>query len=213
MTSINLSRDDQDLRGRRIVSQEETELTHWGRDEVNNISQTTFSKRIFFNENVWISIKISLKFVPKGSINNIPALAQIMAWRRSGNKPLSEPMMVSLPTHICVTRSQWVNIQCISITRPNNVWYIVDHKLSGAPLIPAWLSNYIHCRVWDEITYPFPNFNGATIPHSSLYGHRWIHRTKASDAELWCFHSLICAWINGWASNREAGDLRRHRAH
>ena len=65
-------------------------------------------KRIFFNENVWISIKISLKFVPKGPINNIPALIQIMAWRRSGNKPLSEPMMISLPTHICVTRPQWV---------------------------------------------------------------------------------------------------------
>ena len=55
-------------------------------------------KRIFFNENVWISIKISLKFVPKGLINNIPALVQIMAWRRSGDKPLSEPMMVGLPT-------------------------------------------------------------------------------------------------------------------
>ena len=66
-------------------------------------------KRIFFNENVWISIKISLKFVPKGPINNIPALVQIMAWRRSGDKPLSEPMMVSLSTHICVTRPQWVN--------------------------------------------------------------------------------------------------------
>ena len=66
-------------------------------------------KRIFFNENVWISIKISLKFVPKGPINNIPALVQIMAWRRPGDKPLSEPMTVSLPTHICVTRPQWVN--------------------------------------------------------------------------------------------------------
>ena len=67
-------------------------------------------KRIFFNENVWISIKISLKFVPKGPINNIPALVRIMAWRRSGDKPLSESMMVSLPTHICVTRHQWVII-------------------------------------------------------------------------------------------------------
>ena len=65
-------------------------------------------KRIFFNENVWLSIKISLKFVPRGPINNMPALVQIMAWRRSGDKPLSEPMMVSLPTHICVTRPQWV---------------------------------------------------------------------------------------------------------
>ena len=67
-------------------------------------------KYIFFNENVWIPIKISLKFVPNGRINNIPALVQIMVWCRSGDKPLSEPMMVSLPTHICVTRPQWINI-------------------------------------------------------------------------------------------------------
>ena len=65
----------------------------------------------FLNENVWIPIEISLKFVPKGSINNNPALFQIMAWRRPGDKPLSEPMMVSSLTHICVTRPQWVKIQ------------------------------------------------------------------------------------------------------
>ena len=66
-------------------------------------------KRIFLNENVWFSMTISLKFVPRGPINNIPALVQIMAWRRPGDKPLSGPMMVRLPTHICVTRPPWVN--------------------------------------------------------------------------------------------------------
>ena len=66
-------------------------------------------KRIFVNENVRILIEISLKFVPKGPIDNIPALVQIMAWRRQGDKPLSEPMMICLPTHTCVTRPQWVN--------------------------------------------------------------------------------------------------------
>ena len=65
-------------------------------------------KCIFLNENVWISIKISLNFVPRGPINNIPALVQIMAWRRPGDKPFSEPMMVSLLMHICVTLPQWV---------------------------------------------------------------------------------------------------------
>ena len=65
-------------------------------------------KCIFENENESISPRISLKFVPKVQINNIPALVQIMAWRRPGDKPLSEPMMVSLLTHICVTRPQWV---------------------------------------------------------------------------------------------------------
>ena len=70
-------------------------------------------KWIFLNENVWMSNKISLKFVPKVTINNIPALVQIMAWHPSGHKPLSEPMMDSLLTHICVTRPQWVNQQGI----------------------------------------------------------------------------------------------------
>ena len=69
------------------------------------------SKCIFFNENAWISLKISLKFVPMARINNIPALVQIMAWRRPGDKPLSEPMMVNLLTHICVARPQWVKYQ------------------------------------------------------------------------------------------------------
>ena len=68
-------------------------------------------KCYFLNENVWIPTKFSLKFVPKCSINNILALVQIMARRRLGDKPLSELMMVSLLTHICVTPPQWVNIQ------------------------------------------------------------------------------------------------------
>ena len=66
-------------------------------------------KRIFLNKNVWVSIEISLKFVPKGRINNILSLVQIMVWRRLG-KPLTEPMMGRLPTHICVARPQWVNM-------------------------------------------------------------------------------------------------------
>ena len=43
-------------------------------------------------------------------------------------------------------------------------------------------------------------------------GHRWIPLTKASDAGLWCF-LWSAPWINGWVNNREAGDLRRNRAH
>ena len=88
-------------------------ICHWAvntlrpRQNGRHFASDTF-KRIFMNENARISINISLKFVPKGLINNIPALVQIMAWRRPGDKPLSEPMMVNLLTHICVTRPQWV---------------------------------------------------------------------------------------------------------
>ena len=67
---------------------------------------------IFLNENVWILIKFHWSFFP---INNIPALVQVMAWRRSGNKPLSEPVMVRLPMHICITRPQGVNLHCVQI--------------------------------------------------------------------------------------------------
>ena len=66
-------------------------------------------KCIFLNENISIAIEISLKFVPKGPISNIVVLFQIMAWRRPGDKPLSEPMIIGLSTHICITRPQWVN--------------------------------------------------------------------------------------------------------
>ena len=47
--------------------------SHWGQDKMAVIPQTKLSN-IFFNENVWISIKISLKFVPMGPVNNIPGL-------------------------------------------------------------------------------------------------------------------------------------------
>ena len=65
-------------------------------------------KCIFLNENVWIPIEISLKSVPKDLINNFPALVQIMAWHRPGDKPLSKSMMVNLLMYVCVTRPQWV---------------------------------------------------------------------------------------------------------
>ena len=82
-------------------------LSHWGWDKWPPFSRRHFQMH-FLNENVWISIKISLKFVRKGVFNNFPVLGQIMAWRPPGDKPLSEPMMESLLTHICVTRPQWV---------------------------------------------------------------------------------------------------------
>ena len=63
-------------------------------------------KCIFLNENIWIPLKISLEFVPKVRINNIPALVQITAWHLVGAKPFSEPMLVSLLTHVYVSRPQ-----------------------------------------------------------------------------------------------------------
>ena len=46
-------------------------------------------KRIFFNENIRILIRISSQFVPKGPVDNNSALAR----RQIGDEPLSEPML------------------------------------------------------------------------------------------------------------------------
>ena len=85
-----------------------TALSHWGQEKMT--ATDNIFKCIFLNENVWISNNFSLKFVFEGLINNIPALVQTMAWCRPGNKPLSEPMMVSFLMHICITRPQWLMV-------------------------------------------------------------------------------------------------------
>ena len=99
-------------------------------------------KCIFFNENEWNLPRISLKFDPKVRINNIPALVQIMAWRRLGAKPLSEPIMVILLTHICVTRPQWVKFMNTSFKIAHR-WIATVHIsrqvniCSGYALVPS----------------------------------------------------------------------------
>ena len=60
------------------------------------IFQTTFSNGFSLMRLYEFRLKFHRSlFVPKGAINNIPAIVQIMSWRRPGDKPLSEPMMVS----------------------------------------------------------------------------------------------------------------------
>ena len=116
---------------------------HWQLRYLLNTLRPIFSRlhfqMDFFNKNIWISLRNSLKFVLKVRIDNIPALVKIMAWRRPGNTPLSEPMMVSLLTHICVTRPQWVNRSFI-----HSVVYQGKHQSSmtlalcaGKPLLTS----------------------------------------------------------------------------
>ena len=82
--------------------------------------------------NVKISIKNSLKFVPKGPFNNNLALVQITARRRPGDKPLSEPMMVRSPTHISVTQPQWVKN-----------WANCSYDSSFLPFVEIWVSGLV----------------------------------------------------------------------
>ena len=118
------------------------------RDDLIKKYKQIFRRRqfecIFLNENVWISFTISMKCVLKVQINNIPALVQIMAWRRTGDKPSFEPMM----THICVTRPKWIkDHRC----NANWIWsnmdwvtsftYTVLQKRSISPMNECYYGN------------------------------------------------------------------------
>ena len=73
-------------------------------------------------------LKFHWNWFPKGPINNIPALVQIMAWRRPGDKPLSDPMMIILLAHISVTQPHWVKATWIAHERKytcKNLWTLL----------------------------------------------------------------------------------------
>ena len=95
------------------------------------------------------------------------------------------------------------------------VWGLVNHIkiiIVIQALLPPIVTNYTqltHCMITSSNGKIF----SVTGPLCGEFiGPRWIPSTNARDAGLLMF-SLICAWINGSVSNREAGDLRRHRIH
>ena len=99
---------------------------------------------------------MSLRFVPKGPINIIPSLVQIMASRLTGAKPLSEPMMVSLLMHISLDHNVIINqingsiivlLKLIHL-RPSVVNEIFKHIFSNenAALLIKYISRSVPCH-------------------------------------------------------------------
>ena len=87
-----------------------SDLTPLPLDKMAAIVADNIFKCIFLNENDKIWIQISLKLVPRSPIDNKPALIQVMAWCRTGDKPLPEPMMAQFTDeYICGTRGRWFN--------------------------------------------------------------------------------------------------------
>ena len=147
----------------RLMSPYGITRPHWvntwrPRQHGRHFADDTF-KHTFLNENVRIPIKNSLKFVRKGPINNIPALAQIMAWRQSGDMQLPEPMVAKLPTHICVTRPQWINSQKTSYISPSQAKDKVEYSVlkhgqfspKYSQETPPWLSS--KGKLWGVMLY------------------------------------------------------------
>ena len=109
-------------------------------------------KWIFLNENVYILVKISLKFVHGGPINKIPSLVQIMVWHQPGNKPPYDAVMVSILMHICITWPQWVNSSTPSAA------YM--HQWTGSALVQI-----MACRLFDAKPLAKPMLGYLSIRH------------------------------------------------
>ena len=156
-----------------------------GRDKI-----ITIVKWIFLTEIVFIFLRISFKFIPKIRINNIPVLVLIMAWRRPGVKPLSEPMVVSLLTHICVTRPQWVNVNTTNTIQYKNqaalqeVNYVTLHACTALVLeidglVLCWYDGvWPTLFIWYQHTYLLHYRLKIRFSHKSIAPVLLIHKNN-----------------------------------
>ena len=109
---------------------------------------------------------ISLKFFPKGPINNIPALVQIMAWRRVCDKPLSEPMLTQIQWRIYALvwfkylflhqMGQWS--YCYVIQNPShedgtNMWYHMPKWLAKLHILSLMIGRFVMIQIF-QLGYP-----------------------------------------------------------
>ena len=157
----------------------------------------TFSDAFSWIKMYEFFIKISLKFVPKGPVNNVPVLVQIMAWCWPVDKPLSEPMMVSLLMHISVTWPQWVNLLWPGDTIDQSqhwlrqwlvAWQHQDinmdflcHLISTMQFIQQLIS----CTIAQNFSLIYHQFNQILLMHNLLvYDAKYINRQNISHLHI-----------------------------
>ena len=92
------------------------------------ILQRIFADAIFCIK-ITVLIQFSVKCVPKGLINNIPALVLMMAWCRAGDKPLSEPMMARVGASTRFT----------SLSKSKSTCSMCEYQSESEYLIIAWV--------------------------------------------------------------------------
>ena len=181
-------------------------------------------KCIFLNENVWISIKITLNFDPKGPINNIPALVEIIAWRRPGDKPLSQPMSEELyyfecsyffPLVLFPEQSPSLNQHCTSVV---DVCIRVYNEIKAQLLPTPAKSHYTFnlrdlSKVFQGILMADPTKIEVSLHDGIItwtyFTHYWPcmigestrHQRFPLIMGQWCralMFSLLLTWISFW---------------
>ena len=143
----------------------------------------------FLNENVWILIMISLNFVSKSPINNIPALVQIMAWLRLSHKSLSGP-------------TRYVDgLPKMEVT-PVTIWYIHPHLYGHTKVNIMVMNGWITSLCSMSSRQPIPKirlFQTLTLKLGSQ--DHWFGQRARSYG--WPSILLICFFFISHQSNQQ----------
>ena len=186
---------------------------------VRHFADGTFSC-IFVTKKFWISIRISPKFVPKGPVDNNPALLKIMAWHRIGNKPLFEPM----PTRFTDTymrhygETSFKNLGAVSIKRCRltSIWTPIPIPgktvfISMFSLKILWLFTHCPCHYNDVIMGAIASqITNLTIVNSTVYSgtdKKIKHQSSASLAFVRGIHRGPVNSPHKWPVTRECFHL------
>ena len=154
-------------------------------------------KCIFLNENLWILNKISLRFVPKVPVNNIPSLVQIMAWRRPGDKPLS---VIAFVWHVFVV------VVVLSKREQSEIrYYSNDFILSKVDFI-SFSHVYISAHVSYSRYHLCITMDSGKISSISLLLMPWLLASPGHQL-LWCRQ----CWVNGSMLSIRISLLRKDR--
>ena len=130
------------------------------------------NSRISSNINVWFDCSYNYNshihafmhgdaYAYQGLHDNVMETFSVLLAICAGNSPVSFDVFLDLRVNKRLSKQFWgwrfETLPCSS-WRQCNAFYQY-----GLTFITAWISYYIHHKIWDEITYPFINFNRATV--------------------------------------------------
>ena len=142
-----------------------------------------------------------------------------MAWRRPGDKPLSEPMMISWLTHICVTRPQWVKTSetTVVIFLYKSLFRISTKKTSMLHITDPWSGEYTSdCRIPSQRANKWKSFHDITmlmecLTHTTLSEQPQIYSNSFYKTQIiflneyvylhpsYCIYDYACVSVIAWS--------------
>ena len=122
-----------------------------------------------------------------------------MAWRRPGDKPISEPMLVFVPTHICVTRPQWVNspVSTCILAWPF-LYHSYAHIYMACILSVSWLSSWSY-DIWVWLFSKYYNqCCVATSLVTAAMNKMYVWLFQILEVNIWNWYLVGAVYFGDW---------------